>query len=274
MTQLCIQPKYSSMQHSTTQVMAAQYEAGARMASQKLLRSHQHALIGRAKDSLVASAQYSQCRCLTLQQRQECLKAIEVLEAKITSTIEERDKLHDSLAHSEAEGRSDVKLLDDMDKQIASLLSRASTANLVNIGLRTAIFGLCLALALAGSLSYQNESSVMAPQVICRTVGLFFVASTLPCIAAFFPAAFQMYMDVSDICISIRHWASTIDDSNTPAHQLATQTETLENRIRAFYETHSPTKLKDPGFVSRIANKYSYPGGPEALFATLNKKYA
>ena len=47
----------------------------------------------------------------------------------------------------------------------------------------------------------------------------------------------------------------------------------VAKRIREFYEKHCPEKLNDPNFVTRIAERYSYPGGYDALFSTLNKKY-
>jgi hypothetical protein len=272
------------MHSSITQVMAAQYEAGAKMASQKIREKRDMTIISQAKESLTpyrsdpAGSSHARAaqhyHSLPRTKLIEYLEAIEVLEARLKILTKDRDILHESLAHSEAESRGDVKLLDNMDQQIARLSSEGRMAELTMIGFKTSILALSIALALSGSLSYQNEPSILVPQVICRTVGLFLVASAVPYVVTLLPAVLQAYKDFLDIFITVMAWASVPNDSNTPAHQLATQTETLENRIRAFYETHSPTKLKDPGFVSRIAKKYSYPGGPEALFTTLNKKYA
>lgn len=270
------------MHSSITKVMAAQYEAGAKMASQKIREKRDMAIIIQAKESL---APYRSDPSGSIRGRTahlylprpkliECLEAIEVLEARLKSVTKDRDILHESLAHSEAESRDDVKLLDNMDRHIARLSSEGRMAELTMIGFKTSILALSIALALSGSLSYQNEPSILVPQVICRTVGLFLAAIAVPYVVTVLPAVIQTYKDFLDVFSTVMAWASVPNDTNTPAHLLATQSETLENRIRAFYEAHSPTKLEDPGFVSRIAKKYSYPGGSEALFATLNKKYS
>ena len=64
------------------------------------------------------------------------------------------------------------------------------------------------------------------------------------------------------------------DDCDRPAHELTGDSEnSFEKRIIKFYATHSPSKLEDTGFASRIAARYSYVGGEAALFRTLNKRY-
>jgi len=63
------------------------------------------------------------------------------------------------------------------------------------------------------------------------------------------------------------------DSSSLPAHELSPPDPSLADKIKSFYTEHCPDKLSDLSFPCRIAAKYSYPGGEEALFASLNKRY-
>lgn len=265
-------------------VLAAQYEAGARAAKLRVRAARVDYLVMQAKAGLEPYRRkgqetdaergsrllghYLPSSSLALH-----LEAIEALEQRVKQLEEDSATLKADLTDREEEARGDAECLDEQDKALAAsqgkVLALSRQAFLLRSALALTVGHICI----VGSLSKPMETRSAVLVVACRGLGLFFLANFLIEVVLYIPTLLIMMRNVIDLTQSLMQILNSGDQSKIPAHELAPPQLSLAERIREFYQKHCPQKLEDVGFCDRIAAKYSYPGGPEALFTSLEKRY-
>lgn len=265
-------------------VLAAQYEAGARAAKLRVRAARVDNLVRQAKAGLEPYRRkgqesdaergsrllghYLPSSSLALH-----LEAIEALEHRVKGLDERTATLTADLADREEEARGDADCMDQQDKTLAASQGKVLALSRQTFWLRFALAATIGHICLVGSLSKPVETTSAILAVACRGLGLYFIVNLVIEAALYIPAALVLIRNAMELIQSLMQILSTQDHSEVPAHELAPPQLSLAERIREFYEKHCPQKLEDVGFCDRIAAKYSYPGGPEALFASLEKRY-
>lgn len=267
------------------QVLAAQYHAGAMAAKERIKQAKLEHTVRQAKLSLTPYKRTGResdaerasrllCHFLPVNSIVTHLDAIEGLEAKVTKLELELSDLKTDLAERHEEAREDVKSLDRQDEELGNARKREQTV-LRELLCWQIVLVICAVLAgVGGALSHPADGLAAVPIAALRMLGVFVLVKLVVMIALCVPAAVEVMHNAWGLAVTIRGLlGSTIDDSARPAHELAPTPSTLSQRIQIFYEQHCPEKLADPTFCDRIATKYSYPGGEDALFASLQKRY-
>ena len=265
-------------------VLAAQYEAGARAAKLRVRLAKVDNLVRQAKAGLEPYRRKGQesdaergsrllGHYLPSSSLATHLEAIEALEQRVKVLEEGSATLKADLSDREEEARGDAVCMDQQDKALAAsqekiLVLRRQTFCL-KVGLAATIGHICL----IGSLSKPFETGSAILVVACRGLGLYFLINLVIEVALYVPILLVLIRNGMNLIQSLMQILSSQDNSKVPAHELAPPQLSLSDRIREFYQKHCPQKLADVGFCDRIAAKYSYPGGPEALFASLEKRY-
>ena len=152
-----------------------------------------------------------------------------------------------------------------------------------------------LVVAAASAAKYQHEMILLRISLFCFVfvLSLFHLcgppaASLGRCVYLHVMALLLCVFNISVCCIvcKIAFYRPSVvnssrlllqshtDDCDRPAHELTgADDDSFEKRIIKFYAIHCPSKLADASFAARIAARYSYVGGEDALFRTLNKRY-
>ena len=255
------------MTTSIGQVLAAQYTAGLQAATRRLAEESEERYIASARKVLrpfekapsETSLAYT-TRAMRLpiptESMSEVAKAFFILErrnSELRVAVEDGKR---DLLHVQEEAADDVVLLNEKDETVTNQETQLRKLKRQVRVLKYMLMLLCFLCLSGGLLGKAEETVLSSPIHICRAVGLYVVCSVVSYLVALAPV-WQASEHVSD-------------DTSKPAHEIAVPPT---ERIRKFYEKHCPEKLNDPDFVARIAERYSYPGGYDALFSTLNKKY-
>ena len=208
---------------------------------------------------------YAAACCRILTNRNQSLRARNI---RLVEQIDHQDRL---------EARSESQALDTDDKLAAASASlREAQWEVVLLRTVFAIFVFVLALVHIASLKgYPKSTYALSP-------GLYSPSRTmLACgLALVFCHLTSKVMVMEVFKTNAARWLAgpfrrRRVDCDKPAHELAGDPRyQLEQRIVAFYSKHCPAKLSGDNFAERIAEKYSYPGGEEALFRTLKTRYS
>ena len=267
------------------EVLSAQYRAGALAAKERLEESKIDKTIAASKTFL---APYRLRRDESESERANRLlghflapsqiginlEALDGLERRAERLAKELARTNSLLGHRDEEAKNDVQCMNNQDIELDGLRETATERRTEVYVLRSFILAVCLYLAFGGHLTKEGESGLAAPFAFVRGLGLWalsrFVVSAILCA----PMAWTCCRNALDIAGRLWSIINKSDDSREPAHRLARTQPSLAARIKDFYEVHCPEKLQDPEFCLRIAKKYSYPGGPEALFDSLKKRYS
>lgn len=265
-------------------VLAAQYEAGARAAKLRVSAARVDNLVMQAKAGLQPYRRkgqetdaergsrllghYLPSSSLALH-----LEAIEALEQRVKQLEERSATLKADLTDREEESRGDAECMDEQDKALATSQGKIHALTRQAFWLRFALAAAIGYICIVGSLSKKMETRSAILVVACRGIGLYFLIILLIEFVLCVPTVLVMMRNLVDLVQSLMQILSSQDHTQVPAHELAPPQLSLSERIREFYQKHCPQKLEDVGFCDRIAAKYSYPGGPEALFSSLEKRY-
>ena len=270
------------MTSSHNQVMAAQYEAGARAAAQRIMIGKEATILEKARTSLkpyeLRSGEPTMDRaervvlnrCPIAHVFLAC-DALSVMQARLARVTKERDLATGQLSHRDDEAKADSRLIDESEaenKLIAREVSMLSTERDALCLLAGVLAGRCWQLhGMAQNLSLV----AMALSLINYVVAIVAIVVSIHCLSRLVLLV-PYIRPILDTIATVRDCMQN-DSSSLPAHELSPPTPSLADKIRSFYADHCPDKLNDPTFVDRISSKYSYPGGAEALFASLNKRY-
>lgn len=266
-------------------VLAAQYHAGASAAKERIKQAKLEQTVRQAKLSLkpykrtgresdAERASRLLCHFLPVNAIISHLEAIEGLEAKVTQLELEVSDLKTDLADRHEEAREDVKSMDRQDEELEDARKREQAAQREVLCWQIVLASCSVLAGVGGALSHPADGLAAVPIVAFRMLGVFVLVKLVVMVAMCVPAAVEVINNAWGLAVTIRSLlCSPVDDSARPAHELAPHQCTLSQRIQIFYEQHCPEKLDDPTFCDRIATKYSYPGGEDALFANLQKRY-
>ena len=269
--------------------MAAQYEAGARAAAQRIMVGKESTILERARSNL---SLYGLTAGESESERRERIglhrcpighvllarDAMSVLELRLGRMAKDRDRAAEHLAHRNEEAKADSCSLDEADSNIDKLTATTDMmAHEIRL-LRITVVVLSILCWILWALSPRTRLGLIPLLIsLLRTsLAIAFVLGAAHCIPRL-PMLSAQLCPILHLCTWAAAGAPYIDqtdDTAVPAHELSPPTLSLSEKIRAFYTEHSPDKLLDPAFADRIAAKYSYPGGEGALFASLNKRYS
>lgn len=249
------------------QALAAQYTAGLQAANRRMVAENEDKVITSAKvhvmpflrrqgeSELVYSHRMLAAPLPRSHSMSTIAKAFQILEQRNSALRLSLEDGRNDMINAQEEAAEDVRLLDLRDAEIAKMKENLSAMKRRHSLQQYSVMLLCFLCLTGGALAKPHETTLALPIHVCRAVGLYVLCALFPFIDARIPR---------------RADTTEQDDSSKPAHQLA---PSPADRIRKFYEKHCPSKLDDAGFVDRVAKRYSYPGGYDALFASLNKKY-
>ena len=255
------------MTTSIGQVLAAQYSAGLQAATRRLAEESEERSLTSARKVLrpfekgaseTSLAYTSRVMRLPIPRDSmaEVAKAFFILDRRNSALRVAVEDGKRDLLHVQEEAADDVVLLNEKDEKVTNQETQLCKLKRQVRVLKYMLMLLCFLCLSGGLLGKAEETVLSSPIHMCRAVGLYVICSVVSYLVTLAPA-WQLSEHVSD-------------DTNRPAHEIAVPPT---ERIREFYEKHCPEKLRDPNFVTRIAERYSYPGGYDALFSTLNKKY-